>query len=69
MTEAHLNGDGTFTLRHMVWVGVFPIARFPGWLAFYRRMAKRRPQHYGASLAALVALEPEIAAAMAGSAS
>lgn len=66
MTEARLNGDGTFTLRHMVWVGAFPISSFAGWLAFFGRMAKRRPDHYGPSFAALEALRPAVAIELAG---
>jgi hypothetical protein len=68
MTTATLNPDSTFTISGPPGVGLyiatFPLSRFDSWLAFYRRMEKKRPQFYAADVAALEAIEPEVRKAL-----
>jgi hypothetical protein len=63
-TTVTLNPDRTFTISapagHVQYVATFPIERFDSWLAFYRRMEKKRPKFYAADVAALKAIEPEV---------
>lgn len=36
------------------WSDTYPIERLEGWIAFYRRMAAKRPENYGPDLRALL---------------
>jgi len=35
------------------WIGVYPLSELDGWIAFYRKLAKKRPKNYSADLKAL----------------
>lgn len=69
MTTATLNPERTFTISGPPGIGryvaTFPLSRFNSWLAFYRRMEKKRPRFYTADVAALEAIEPEVRKALA----
>ncbi|WP_199260661.1 hypothetical protein [Paracoccus binzhouensis] len=57
--------DTTFTLTGRIWSATYPLEELPKWLAFYRSRRERFPRaatSYEATIAALEALEKELAA-------
>ncbi len=42
--------------RHTIneWSGEFPLSELDGWIAFYRKLKKKRPQNYSEDLKALL---------------
>jgi hypothetical protein len=58
--------DSTFFLTGKVWSAAYPLEELPRWLAFYRSRRARFPKagdSYEATIAALEALERELAGA------
>lgn len=42
-----------FRHQKTTWASEFPLSELDGWIAFYRKFSKKRPQNYSADLKAL----------------